>query len=254
MNQNVVKTETAKTTTFLEREALAQLHKVLYEFDEPFYKEHVQNPGSMLGLFCNGGTMANVSAMWVARNHQLGPRLDDDGNKIFDGVEFTGIPKALRYYGYDGAIVIGSDLMHYSMNKAADVLGCGLQALVKIPVDTHYRVDLDMMEERILEAKRKRECVVAIVGICGTTETGAIDPLQDMANLAAKYNIHFHVDAAWGGPCMFFFVDIYLFTQFVFHFFNLQLISFVQKKSTQKKVSSLLPTDLNAGVSSKLIL
>jgi len=203
MNQNVVKTETAKTVTFLEREALAQLHKCLYEDSPAFYAKHVQNPGSMLGLFTNGGTMANVSAMWVARNHSLGPVDDADGKRIFDGVEKTGLPKALRHYGYDDAIVIGSALMHYSMNKAADVLGCGLQALVKIPCDKNYRVDMEAMEARIIQAKANKECIIGLIGICGTTETGAIDPLDDMAALAAKYDIHFHVDAAWGGPCIF---------------------------------------------------
>jgi glutamate decarboxylase len=157
----------------------------------------------MLGLFTNGGTMANVSAMWVARNHCLGPQEDETGKRIFQGVERTGLPKALKYNGYDDAIIIGSALMHYSMNKAADVLGMGLEALVKIPCDTNYRVNMEQMEERILEARANKECIVAIIGICGTTETGAIDPLEDMAALAAKYDIHFHVDAAWGGPCIF---------------------------------------------------
>ena len=203
MNQNVVKTETAKTVTFLEREALAQLHKCLYEDTTEFYKKHVQNPGSMLGLFCNGGTMANVSALWVARNHTLGPVDDASVHRVFDGVEKTGLPKALKYHGFDDAIIIGSALMHYSMNKAADVLGMGLQSLVKIPVDTNYRVDMDMLENRLIQARENKECVVAMVGILGATETGAIDPLSEMAALAKKYDIHFHVDAAWGGPCIF---------------------------------------------------
>lgn len=203
MNQNVVKTETAKTVTFLEREALAQLHKRIYEFPNKFYQKHVQNPGSMMGLFTSGGTLANVSALWIARNHCIGPDLDEDGKTSFAGVEREGLPKALKHYGYEDSIIIGSALMHYSMNKAADVLGMGVNSLVKIPVDENYRVDLNMMEERIQQAQRDNVLVTAIVGICGTTETGAIDSLEDMANLAAKYNIHFHVDAAWGGPCIF---------------------------------------------------
>merc|ERR1712224_733202 len=75
--------------------------------------------------------------------------------------------------------------------------------LVKVPVNSNYQVDLDMMEAKIVEAMEDRTLIAAVVGICGTTETGAIDDLKGMADLAAKYGIHFHVDAAWGGPCIF---------------------------------------------------
>jgi len=64
-------------------------------------------------------------------------------------------------------------------------------------------VNLEMMEERIKDEIAKKTLICSIVGVCGTTETGAIDDLTGMALLAEKYNIHFHVDAAWGGPCIF---------------------------------------------------
>jgi glutamate decarboxylase len=199
MNQNVVKTETAKTVTFLEREALAKLHRVIFNFDEKFYSEHIQNPKGMLGIFTSGGTLANTSALWIARNQKLGASADGR----FKGVEREGLVRALRYHGYDDMIIIGSALMHYSLDKAADLLGVGVQGLVKIPVDTNYQVDLAMMEQKILQAIENKTLIAAVIGICGTTETGAIDDLQGMACLAAKYGLHFHVDAAWGGPCIF---------------------------------------------------
>merc|ERR1719498_943766 len=62
MNQNVVKIETAKTVTFLERQALGMLHRLIFQNTEAFYKEHVQNPASILGLLTTGGTLANTSA------------------------------------------------------------------------------------------------------------------------------------------------------------------------------------------------
>lgn len=199
MNQNVVKTETAKTVTFLEREALGKLHRLIYNFSDGFYADHIQNPRCMLGLFASGGTLANTSALWIARNNKLGAAVDG----TFAGVEREGLPRALRYHGYDDVIIIGSALMHYSLDKAADLLGMGVQGLVKIPVNSNYQVDLDMMEAKIVEAMEDRTLIAAVVGICGTTETGAIDDLKGMADLAAKYGIHFHVDAAWGGPCIF---------------------------------------------------
>ena len=199
LNQNVVKTETAKTMTFLEREALAQLHRQLYHNTDEFYAKHVQNTDVMLGLFTSGGTLANVSAIWIARNSYLGP--SEDGS--FAGAEKMGLYKALKHYGYTDAIVIGSALMHYSLNKAVDMLGMGVESLVKVPVDNNYQVDLEQMEAEIISARERNIVVVALCGICGATETGAIDNLEGMGMLAKKYNIHFHVDAAWGGPCVF---------------------------------------------------
>lgn len=199
MNQNVVKIETAKTVTFLERQALGMLHRLIFQNTEAFYKEHVQNPASMLGLLTTGGTLANTSALWIARNKNLGPA--EDGS--FEGVEREGLLRALRHHGYEDFVVLGSDLMHYSLDKAADILGMGVKGLVKVPVNRNYQVDLGLMEAKILEMKKSNILICAIVGICGTTETGAIDDLRGMAGLATKYNIHFHVDAAWGGPCVF---------------------------------------------------
>jgi len=199
MNQNVVKTETSKTTTFLEREAMGQLHRLIYQLPPAFYDLHLQNASSMLGLFTSGGTLANTSALWVARNRSLPP--SDDGS--FKGVEHEGLTRAMNHHGYKDAIILGSDLMHYSLDKAADLLGIGVSALVKIPVDQNYRVDIKQMEQKIRWANDNQVLIVALVGICGTTETGAIDSLKDMAELAHRYNIHFHVDAAWGGPVIF---------------------------------------------------
>merc|ERR1712224_698396 len=109
----------------------------------------------------------------------------------------------MNHHGYKDSIILGSALMHYSLDKAADVLGIGVDALCKIPVDQNYRVDIQQMEEKIIWARENKVLIIALVGICGTTETGAIDSLKDMAQLADKYGIHFHVDAAWGGPVIF---------------------------------------------------
>merc|ERR1719454_1640278 len=100
MNQNVVKTETAKTTTFLERETLAQLHKLLFGLPDAFYELHAQNPASMLALFTSGGTLANTSALWVARNQSL--PASEDGS--FKGVEHDGLIAAMNHHGYKDAI------------------------------------------------------------------------------------------------------------------------------------------------------
>jgi len=197
MNQNSVKTETAKTATFLEREALAMLHRQLYKRDDDFYAREVQNAKRTLGLFTSGGTIANASALWIARNRSLGPR------EGFEGVCKTGFFKAMQFNGFTDAVVIGSALMHYSMNKSVDILGMGEQSLCKIPVDELFRVDLKQMEDAIIKFQADNVLIVAMVGIAGATETGSIDPLEEMAALCKKYGIHFHIDAAWGGPLIF---------------------------------------------------
>jgi len=208
MNQNVVKTETGNTTTFLEREAVAQLHSQLYRKDAAFYEEHAQDPKTVLGVFTSGGTLANVTALWVARNMALGPKASEelsDGSmgEVFDGVEVEGLPAALAYHGYKGAVVIGSALLHYSMGKAMGVLGLGTKSLVQIPFDEDFRVRIDLLEAALEDYSQRNILVVGVIGLAGGTETGSIDNLEEIARLSKKYGTHFHVDAAWGGPCIF---------------------------------------------------
>jgi len=86
------------------------------------------------GCITSGGTIANLTAMWVARNNSF-PKTDD-----FDGIEKEGVVSALRYYGYNDMAIVGSELMHYSFKKAADILGMGLKNIHTIPVDSEYGI------------------------------------------------------------------------------------------------------------------
>lgn len=197
MNQNTVKIETSKVLTPCERQSLAMLHKMIYSFDDEFYKEHIQNINSTLGNITSGGTTANMTALWCARNAALGP------SGSFMGLEKEGLKAALEYYGYNDVVIIGSKLMHYSFDKAADILGVGVENLIKIPVDKDRRVNLEELEKTVSICRRNKKLVISIIGIAGTTDTGSIDPLPQIHEIARKNNIHFHVDAAWGGPVLF---------------------------------------------------
>ncbi|PSB49515.1 putative pyridoxal-dependent aspartate 1-decarboxylase [Cyanosarcina cf. burmensis CCALA 770] len=197
LNQNPVKTETAKSLTPYERQALATLHHLIYQLPDAFYIEHTHNPHSTLGMIVSGGTIANITALWCARNAALAPQAD------FMGVEQEGLAAALKFYGYDGAVVIGSSLMHFSFDKAADLLGIGTRSLIKIPANEKNQVDLRSLRQTIRDCRDRKQLILAIVGIAGTTDSGGIDPLLDMAEIAKNANIHFHVDAAWGGPMLF---------------------------------------------------
>ena len=76
--------------------------------------------------------------------------------------------------------------MHYSMKKGADVLALGTQGLRYVPFDDEHRVNLDEMEAEILKCRASNTAVVALVGVAGATETGSIDDLAGIADLAAK--------------------------------------------------------------------
>eukprot|EP00933_Yihiella_yeosuensis_P011003 TRINITY_DN11793_c0_g1_i2.p1 TRINITY_DN11793_c0_g1~~TRINITY_DN11793_c0_g1_i2.p1 ORF type:complete len:629 (+),score=141.19 TRINITY_DN11793_c0_g1_i2:87-1973(+) len=199
MNQNVVKSETSKTVTLLEKQVIACLHRLTYDKEASFYDEALRNTERMMGMFCSGGTIANITGLWIARNVAMGP----DEKNGFKGIEQCGLLKAGLHYGYTGAVVIGSRLLHYSLKKATDTLGLGCEGLVTCSYDENYQVRLNEVEAKLEECKKNHVCVVAIVGIAGATETGSVDDLEGLAALAQKYGCHFHVDAAWGGPCLF---------------------------------------------------
>jgi glutamate decarboxylase len=197
INQNVVKSETAKALTPLERQSLAMMHRLAYGCSESFYERHQMALDSTLGAVVSGGTVANLTGLWCARNDALG------GAAAGVGVEQAGLAAALRARGYEGALVVASSLAHYSIEKSVDVLGLGGGSLLKVPVDTRGRMDVAAARRALNDARRNRQLVLALVGVAGTTDTGAIDPLAELADLAEQERIHFHVDAAWAGPLLF---------------------------------------------------
>ena len=197
LNQNVVKTETSKVLTFYERQALARLHRLIYRLPESFYDRHAQDHASTLGIITSGGTLANVTALACARNRRLGP----DGD--FRGVDAAGLHAALAHYGWRGAAVIGSGQMHYSFEKGMGLMGLGTDDLVRIPTDTEGRVDLAAMRAAVERCQSQGRLVLALVGVAGSTDSGSVDDLNAVADLAAACGAHYHVDAAWGGPTVF---------------------------------------------------
>jgi glutamate decarboxylase len=197
LNQNLVKTETSKAFTPMERQVLGMIHRLVYEQDGAFYRKWMHDPRYALGAMCSGGTVANLTALWVARNNAF------PAEGSFRGIHQEGLFRALRYYGCEGAAILVSRRGHYSLRKAADVLGLGRDFLVPIDTDDDNRIYTDALREKCLELHRQKIRVMAICGIAGTTETGNVDPLDAMADIAREFNAHFHVDAAWGGPTLF---------------------------------------------------
>ncbi len=198
LNQNVVKLETSKVVSIIEKQVLAKIHRLLFNHDEAFYAEHVQHSKTTLGNFVEDGTLANITALWVARNKLLKPRPG------FGGVEIEGVAAALKAYDLNRCVVLVSRLGHYSLQKAGGVLGIGNRNIIAIDVDIDNRIDIDKLKQAIVTLSRPSEKtrIMAVIGIAGTTETGTIDPLPEMGQICAENKIHFHVDAAWGGPTL----------------------------------------------------
>ncbi|TMP45180.1 putative pyridoxal-dependent aspartate 1-decarboxylase [Pseudoalteromonas citrea] len=196
LNQNLVKIETSKAFTPLERQVLGMMHHLAYGNDEQFYDKWMHSAKTSLGAFCSGGTIANITALWIARNRLL----KADGE--FKGIAAQGMLAGMLHYGYKGLAVLVSDRGHYSLGKAADILGLGRENFIGIATDENNKVDVEKMRETAHQLQAKGIKVLALVGVAGTTETGNIDPLNDMADLSAELGCYFHVDAAWGGATL----------------------------------------------------
>jgi L-2,4-diaminobutyrate decarboxylase len=139
------------------------------------------------GIFTSGGTLSNLMGLMLAREHYARERLGWN-------VQQCGLPPdAVRWR------IVTSAAAHFTIRQAAALLGLGEEAVVAIPTDEAYRVDLRALEARLTLLRRADLLPIALVATAGTTDTGSIDPLPEMASLAARERLWFHVDAAYGG-------------------------------------------------------
>ncbi|MCF8137759.1 MAG: putative pyridoxal-dependent aspartate 1-decarboxylase, partial [Desulfotignum sp.] len=197
LNQNLIKLETSKVLSVLEKQVLAKVHRMVYNRGPAFYDTHVQNVDTCLGLFTNGGTTANITALWVARNQSL-PATGD-----FAGVEQDGMAAAMKAHDLERLVVLVSERGHFSLKKAGGILGIGNKNIIAVGVNKQHQIDMNDLTRQVEAfSQNKKIRIAAIVGIAGATETGTIDPLPEMAHLCQTHGIPFHVDAAWGGPVM----------------------------------------------------
>ncbi len=131
-------------------------------------------PTSAGGLLTSGGSLANLTAIVTARHERLG----EDFSR--------------------GAIYT-SDQTHHSVLKAAVLAGFPARNVRQIPADDALRIRTDELERRIEEDERRGLVPFLIVGNAGTTNTGAVDDLEELAEIAACRGLWLHVDAAYGG-------------------------------------------------------
>ena len=197
LNQNVIKLETSKILSVLEKQILAKMHRMVFNFDENFYKAHVQNTQTTLGIFTTGGTTANLTALWIARN-KLFP-----AQGTFENIEKNGLFAAMKAHNLERVVVLVSKRGHYSLKKAGGILGIGHENIIPMDIDSNRSIDLIKLENKIKEVQADTKTkIMAVIGIAGATETGIIDPLSEIGRICKTHKIHFHVDAAWGGPVL----------------------------------------------------
>ena len=133
------------------------------------------------GAFTSGGTISNMSALAAARERAL--------------------PGA-RAAGLGGArvAVYASAEVHYSITRAVELLGIGSDQLRDVPIDDEHRMRADLLASSIDRDLAEGITPVAVVATAGTTLTGAVDPVDPIADVCAERGIWLHVDGAYGLP------------------------------------------------------
>lgn len=143
-------------------------------------------PETAGGILVSGGAMANFVGLKVARDHRAGWDVRTRGVA-------AGPPLAIYL----------STETHVVSPRAADMLGLGTEAVRRIAVDEGYRIRVPELREAIARDREAGVRPIAVVASAGTVATGAIDPLEELAELCAQEDLWLHVDAAYGGPAAF---------------------------------------------------
>jgi aromatic-L-amino-acid decarboxylase len=139
-----------------------------------WFGEMIGYPREARGTLTTGGSMANFTAVVTARRN----RLPDD---FLSGMLYV------------------SDQVHHSVVKAALLAGFPETNVREVPVDGQYRMRIDALRQRITTDRNQGRTPFLIVASAGTTNTGAVDDLEALAEVAQKENLWLHVDAAYGG-------------------------------------------------------
>ncbi|MEN1784519.1 MAG: aminotransferase class V-fold PLP-dependent enzyme [Bacteroidota bacterium] len=129
------------------------------------------------GIFTSGGSMANLTALAMARNMKCG----NDFSK---------------------AIIYLSDQTHSSNIKAIRILGFQKEQIRIIPTDSDMRLSLNKLKNCIAKDRLNGDLPFCLIGNAGTTNTGSVDPLPAMAALCKKEDLWFHIDGAYGGAAV----------------------------------------------------
>ncbi|MDG1859111.1 MAG: aminotransferase class V-fold PLP-dependent enzyme, partial [Emcibacteraceae bacterium] len=155
--------------------------RLIKEFSEKFGYSSSKNDG----VFATGGNEANQTAVLCALNHKY-PNFARDG--------LIGIQKK--------PIIFCSAEAHHSVHKAAKTAGLGYNSVRSIPTDVNQKLDIKILEKEIKAAIQSNDDPLMIIGTAGTTGSGIVDDLVGINHVAKRYDVWFHVDAAYGGAAI----------------------------------------------------
>lgn len=151
--------------------AAAELEIVVINWLLELFRFPVKEGG---GILTSGGSMANLTALTAARRTKCG----DD---------------------YSKAIIYLSDQAHSSNIKAIRVLGFKKRQVRILPTDSEFKISMNQLKNEIAKDKLAGHQPFCLIASAGTTNTGTVDPLEEMAAIGKKENLWFHVDGAYGG-------------------------------------------------------
>ncbi len=137
------------------------------------------------GIFTSGGTIGNLTALLAARQKMFNTNVWKNG-----------------VFNQDNNYIMVSSQSHYSINRAASVMGLGERSIIKIPVDNEFRMDISEIEKIYTRLKKQGKNVFAIIANACSTSTGTYDDLNEIANFCKKNNIWMHVDGAHGASIL----------------------------------------------------
>lgn len=156
--------------TWLEASGPTQVELVVIDW----FKAMLGLPAEAAGLLVSGGSVANLTALAVARRAVLRDETKD-------------------------AVVYLSDQTHSSVDRALGLLGFHAEQLRRISTDAGFRLDATKLEERVRLDRKAGRRPFLVIANAGTTNTGAIDPMREVAEIAREHSLWFHADAAYGG-------------------------------------------------------
>ncbi|MFI5826409.1 pyridoxal phosphate-dependent decarboxylase family protein [Streptomyces sp. NPDC051578] len=141
------------------------------------------------GVFTSGGSQSNFHALLLARDEACRIALQRAHAEGRDLTKAELLPR-LR--------ILASEASHFSVRKSAAMLGMGYEAVISVPVDLSRRMDTSALALELESCARDGLVPMAVVATAGTTDFGSVDPLPEIARLAAEHSTWMHVDAAYG--------------------------------------------------------
>ena len=138
--------------------------------------DHVGYPASAAGNLTSGGSLANLIAIVTARD-----------------------AKKIKAANVERSVIYLSQQVHHSVDKAIRIAGLSECVVRHLPLDEKYRIRPDALETQITEDKAAGLNPFLVVASAGTTDVGAIDPLAEIGEIAARRDLWYHIDAAYGG-------------------------------------------------------